>query len=191
MIIDNYSRTNVENIFAVGDVTNRIRLTPVAIREGAAVADTLFGSQPTRVDYENIPTAVFSHPEVGTVGLSEETAKARFPAVDIYRATFKPLQNRVAGRDERMLVKLVVDGDTDRLLGCHVVGPAAGEMAQLLGIPLKLGATKADIDSVMAVHPTAAEEIVTLRRPVERYRREAVEPPLDPTGVVAEVQARV
>jgi glutathione reductase (NADPH) len=127
------------------------------------------------VDYTNIPTAVFSTPEAGTVGLSEEAALARLPAVDVYRATFKPLPYRVAGRDERMLVKLIVDGDTDRVVGCHFVGPEASELAQLVAIPMKMGATKADFDATIALHPTIAEEIVTIRRPTERHRRAAAE----------------
>ncbi|KAB2874152.1 MAG: glutathione-disulfide reductase [Bauldia sp.] len=171
IVVDEYSRTNVPTIYAVGDVTNRVRLTPVAIREGSAVAETLFGGTPSTVDYADIPTAVFSQPEAGTVGLTEEEAVAAFPSVDIYRATFKPLQNRVAGRDERMLVKLVVDADTDRVLGFHAVGPNVGELAQLVGIAVRLRATKADFDATVAVHPTVAEEIVTMKHPVERHRR--------------------
>jgi glutathione reductase (NADPH) len=173
--VDRYSRTSVDNIFAVGDVTNRVLLTPVAIREGAAVAETLFGGKPVAVDHADVPTAVFSHPEVGAVGLTEDAAKAVLPAVDIYRSAFRPLQNRVAGREERMLVKLVVDGHSERVVGCHIVGPGASEMAQLIAIPMKMGATKADFDAVTAIHPTAAEEIVTLKKPTERYRREAAE----------------
>jgi glutathione reductase (NADPH) len=175
VVVDGYSRTNVDNIFAVGDVTNRVLLTPVAIREGAAFAATTFGGRPTAVDHECIPTAVFSTPEVGVVGLTEDQARARFASLDIYRSTFKPLPNRVAGRDQRMLVKLVVDADTDRVLGCHFVGPHASELAQLVAIAVKMGATKADFDATTAVHPTIAEEIVTLSQPAERVRREAAE----------------
>jgi glutathione reductase (NADPH) len=175
IIVDPFLKTNVDNIYAVGDVTNRVRLTPVAIREGAAVSDNLFAGMKVVVDYTNIPTAVFSTPEAGTVGLSEEAALARLPAVDVYRATFKPLPNRVAGRDERMLVKLIVDGNTDRVVGCHFVGPEASELAQLVAIPMKMGATKADFDATIALHPTIAEEIVTIRRPTERHRRAAAE----------------
>jgi len=171
IIVDRQSRTNVGTIYAVGDVTNRMRLTPIAIREGSAVADTLFGGRPTTVDYADVPTAVFSQPEAGTVGLTEEEAVAAYPSVDVYRATFKPLQNRVAGRDERMLVKLVVDAESDRVLGFHAVGPHAGELAQLVGIAVKLRATKADFDATVAVHPTIAEEIVTMKKPAERHRR--------------------
>jgi glutathione reductase (NADPH) len=175
IVVDEYLRTGADNIYAVGDVTDRVLLTPVAIREGAAVIETVFGGKPTKVDYANIPTAVFSQPEVGTVGLSEEAAKRVCPAVDIYRTTFKPLPNRVAGRDERMMMKLVVDAESDRVVGCHVVGSQAGEMAQLLGIAVKLRATKADFDATVAIHPTMAEEIVTLSKPAEQYRRAAAE----------------
>ncbi len=175
IVVDEYLRTSADNIYAVGDVTDRILLTPVAIREGAAVIETVFGGRPTRVDYADIPTAVFSHPEVGTVGLSEEAAKRICPAVDIYRTSFKPLPNRVAGREERMMMKLVVDAESGRVLGCHIVGPQAGEMAQLLGIAVKLRATKADFDATVAIHPTMAEELVTISRPAEQYRREAAE----------------
>ncbi len=165
--VDGYSKSNVENIYAVGDVTNRVNLTPVAIREGQAFADTVFGGKDIRVDHANIPTAVFSQPEIGTVGLTEELARQSYQTVDIYKANFKPMQHTLSGRDERMLMKLVVDGETDRVLGCHICGPGAGEMAQLLGIAVKTGATKADFDATMAVHPTAAEELVTMR---EKWR---------------------
>ncbi|MEP0323430.1 glutathione-disulfide reductase [Bauldia litoralis] len=168
--VDRYSRTNVENIYAVGDVTNRIQLTPIAIREGEAVADTLFGDRPTALDHADIPTAVFTQPEVGTVGLTEEAAKAAHDAVDIYKASFKPLHHRVAGREERMLLKLVVDGDTDRVLGFHGVGDGVAEMAQLVAVAIKMGATKADFDATVALHPTQSEELVTMRSPVERHR---------------------
>jgi glutathione reductase (NADPH) len=161
--VDGFSKTCVDSIYAVGDVTNRVSLTPVAIREGHAFADTVFGEKPTEVDHSLIPTAVFSQPEIGTVGMSEEKARMGFAKVDIYKTSFRPMRHTLSGRDERMLMKLVVDGDTDRVLGCHIVGPDAGEMAQLLGISLKLGAKKSDFDATMAVHPTAAEELVTLR----------------------------
>jgi glutathione reductase (NADPH) len=170
--VDAYSRTHEANIFAVGDVTNRLQFTPVAIREGAAFVQTVFNDRPTAVDYENVPVAVFSNPEVGSVGLSEELARARHASLDIYRAHFKPLPYRVAGRDERMLIKLVVDGDTDRVLGAHFVGPNASELVQLVAIAVKMGATKADFDATTALHPTLAEEIVTMARPSERIRRE-------------------
>jgi glutathione reductase (NADPH) len=161
--VDGFSRTSVANIFAVGDVTNRMNLTPVAIREGHAFADTQFGGKSVQVDHSNVATAVFSQPEIGTVGLTEEQARAQFAKVDIYKTSFKPMRHTLSGRDERMLMKLVVDGETDRVLGCHIMGPDAGEMAQLLGIAVKMKATKADFDATMAVHPTAAEELVTMR----------------------------
>jgi len=164
--VDTYSRTNVENIYAVGDVTDRINLTPVAIREGHAFADTVFGAKPTSVDHDNVATAVFSSPEIGTVGLGEAEARSRFEEIDIYRSRFRPMKHTLGGRDEQMLMKLVVDGRSDRVLGCHIIGPDAGEMAQLLGIAVKMGATKADFDATIAVHPTAAEEFVTMREKV-------------------------
>ena len=161
--VDEYSRTNVPSIYAVGDVTNRANLTPVAIREGHAFADTVFGGKDVKVDHALIPTAVFSQPEIGTVGLTEAQARESFRAVDIYKTSFRPMKHTLSGRDERMLMKLVVDGETDRVLGCHICGTDAGEMAQLLGISLRLGAKKSDFDATMAVHPTAAEELVTMR----------------------------
>jgi glutathione reductase (NADPH) len=173
--VDSYSRSSVANIYAIGDVTNRLQFTPVAIREGAAFVETVFGNNPTAVDYENVPVAVFGTPELGSVGLTEEAARRLYPALDIYRSVFKPLQNRVAGRDERMTIKLIVDGDTDRVLGCHIVGPNAGELVQLVAIAVRLRATKADFDATMALHPTLAEEIVTMGVPAERVRREAAE----------------
>ena len=161
--VDAVSKTNVDSIYAVGDVTNRVNLTPVAIREGHAFADTVFGGKPVEVDHSMIATAVFSQPEIGTVGLTEEQARQGFKSVDIYKTSFKPMKHTLSGRDERMLMKLVVDGDSDRVLGCHICGTDAGEMAQLLGISMKLGARKSDFDATMAVHPTAAEELVTMR----------------------------
>ncbi len=161
--VDDYSRTTADNIHAVGDVTNRVNLTPVAIREGHAFADTVFGGKDVKVDHTLIPTAVFSQPEVGTVGLTETEARKRHQALDIYKTSFRPMKHTLSGRDERMLMKLVVDADSDRVLGCHICGPDAGEMAQLLGIAVRLGAKKSDFDATMAVHPTAAEELVTMR----------------------------
>jgi len=162
--VDAFSRTNVDHIHAVGDVTDRVNLTPVAIREGHAFADTVFGGKPTAVDHKTIATAVFAQPEIGTVGLSEADAKRDGHKLDIYKSTFKPMKQTLSGRDEKMLMKLVVDAETDKVLGCHIVGPDAGEMAQLLGIAVKMGATKADFDATMAVHPTAGEELVTMRQ---------------------------
>jgi glutathione reductase (NADPH) len=173
--VDQYSRTNVSNIYAVGDVTNRINLTPVAIREGHAFADTVFGNKPTTVDHSNVPTAVFSEPEVGVIGLTEAEAVRELRVVDIYKSSFRPMKATLAGRDTRSFYKLIVDGETDRVVGCHIVGPDAGELIQIVGIAVKMKATKADFDAVMAVHPTAAEELVTMREKTLSYGREAAE----------------
>jgi glutathione reductase (NADPH) len=173
--VDGFSRTSVPHIYAIGDVTHRINLTPVAIREGHAFADTVFGKRTVQVDHADIPTAVFSQPEVGTVGLTETQARAQFSHVDIYKASFRPMKATMSGRDTRILMKLVVDATTDRVVGCHIVGDGAAEMVQVLGIAIKMKATKADFDSTMALHPTAAEELVTMRTPTARYVREAAE----------------
>ena len=173
--VDAFSKTSADNIYAVGDVTNRVNLTPVAIREGHAFADTVFGKRQVRVDHADIPTAVFCQPEVGTVGLTEDQARAQFALVDIYKATFRPMKATLSGRDTRMLMKLVVDGTSDRVLGCHIVGDGAAEMVQLLGIAVKMKATKADFDATMALHPTATEELVTMRTPSARHVRAAAE----------------
>jgi len=172
--VDAQSRTNVPHIYAVGDVTGRVNLTPVAIREGHAFADTVFGAKagvkPWIVDHADIPTAVFSTPEIGTVGLTEAQAKANFEAVDIYKASFRPMKATLSGRDERMVMKIIVDAETDRVVGAHILGEDAGEMAQILGIAVKLKARKCDFDATMALHPSAAEELVTMRVPTERWR---------------------
>jgi glutathione reductase (NADPH) len=173
--VDGFSRTSVPNIYAIGDVTHRVNLTPVAIREGHAFADTQFGKRSVEVDHADIPTAVFSQPEVGTVGLTEAQARAQFSHVDIYKASFRPMKATMSGRDTRMLMKLVVDGTSDRVVGCHIVGDGAAEMVQVVGIAVKMKATKADFDATMALHPTAAEELVTMRTPSARYVREAAE----------------
>ena len=164
--VDAYSKTNVDNVWAVGDVTDRINLTPVAIREGAAFAETEFNGRPTSFDHEMVASAVFSQPPVGAVGLTEADARHKHGKVDVYRAVFRPMKSTFYGGEERMLMKLIVDPATDRLLGCHVVGPDAPEMIQMAAIALKMGATKAQWDSTCAVHPTAAEELVTMR---EKY----------------------
>jgi glutathione reductase (NADPH) len=143
----------------------------VAIREGHAYADTAFGGKPWSVDHADIPTAVFSTPEIGTVGITEIQAKATYAALDIYRTSFRPMKATLSGREERMIMKLIVDANTDRILGAHILGEDAGEMAQLLGIAVKMKARKADFDATMAVHPSAAEELVTMRTPAERWRR--------------------
>jgi glutathione reductase (NADPH) len=162
--VDRWSQSSVPGIYAVGDVTDRVNLTPVAIREGHAFADTLFGNKPTAVDHELVPTAVFATPEIGTVGLPEHVARQRHARLDVYKARFRPLKHTLSGRDEPMLIKLLVDGATDKVVGCHMLGPDAAEMVQVAAIALRMGATKADFDATMALHPTAAEELVTLRQ---------------------------
>jgi glutathione reductase (NADPH) len=161
--VDPWSKTSVDHIHAVGDVTGRIALTPIAIREGAAYFETAFRNNPTRVDYENVPTAVFSQPPIGTVGLTEAQARARAAKVDIYRADFRPMKHSLSGSAERMLMKLVVDGDSDRVLGVHIIGDDAPEMIQCLAIAVKMGVTKRQFDETIALHPTAAEELVLMR----------------------------
>ena len=171
--VDAWSQTNVASIHAVGDVTNRISLTPVAIREGHAFADHVFGGKNVAVDHENVPSAVFATPEIGAVGLTEAEARERYDIVDIYRSRFRPMKATLSGRREHTIMKLVVDGASDRVLGAHILGHEAGEMIQLLGVALKMKATKADLDATMAVHPTAAEELVTMRTRSARYERAA------------------
>ncbi len=163
--VDRYSATSCDSIYAVGDVTDRVQLTPVAIREGMAFVETVFNDNPTAVDHEFIATAVFTQPEIGTVGYSEEDARDDFD-IEVYRAAFRPMANILAGRDERMLMKLIVEKHSRKVIGCHIIGPAAGEMIQLAGIAVKMGATKEDFDRTVAVHPTAAEELVTMKEPV-------------------------
>jgi glutathione reductase (NADPH) len=163
--VDAYSRTNVESIYAVGDVTNRANLTPVAIREGAAFAETVFANNPVAVDHSCIPTAVFSTPEIGTVGISEEVARERFDRVDVYKSTFRPMKHTLSGRNERTMMKIIVNPATDKVLGVHMIGPASGEIVQAVGIAVQMGATKAQFDATIAVHPTAAEELVTMKTP--------------------------
>ena len=163
VLVDAHSRTSVANVYAVGDVTDRENLTPVAIREGHAFADTVFGNKPWTFDHEMIPTAVFSTPEVATVGLPEHIACERYPQLDIYRARFRPLKNTLSGRDEFAVLKLLVDGTSDKVVGCHMLGPDAAEIIQMAAIALKMGATKADFDATVALHPSIAEEFVTMR----------------------------
>jgi glutathione reductase (NADPH) len=163
LVVDEFSKSSVDNLYGVGDVTHRVNLTPVAIHEATAFAETLFNDNPTPVDHTFIPTAVFSQPEIGTVGLTEEKARELYRNVDIYKARFRPLKATVSGRDEKMLMKLVVDMDTDTALGCHILGEDAAEIAQMAAIALRLGVTKAQFDATMALHPTAAEELVTMR----------------------------
>ena len=168
MQVDEYSRTNVPHIFAVGDVTHRLQLTPVAIREGAAVAQTLFGGCPTRADHTDVPTAVFSQPPIGTVGLTEAQALATCRAIDVYKTDFRPLKHTLSGRGERALIKLVVDSASQRVVGAHMVGADAPEIIQGVGIAVKAKLTKTDFDATVGIHPTAAEEFVTLRAKVTR-----------------------
>ncbi|MDO6796801.1 glutathione-disulfide reductase [Shimia thalassica] len=164
VVVDDYSQTAVPSIYAVGDVTDRVNLTPVAIREGMAFVETVFKGNPTKPDHELIPTAIFTQPEMGTVGLSEEDAREQEP-IEVYATSFKPMQQSFAGRSERVLMKLVVSQKTRKVLGCHIVAPGAGEMIQLAGIAVKMGATKEDFDRTVAVHPTMSEEIVTMKSP--------------------------
>lgn len=165
VVVDEYSQTGVPSVFAVGDVTDRVNLTPVAIREGMAFVETVFKGNPTKVDHELIPTAIFTQPEMGTVGLSEEEAAEQEP-IEVYATSFKPMQQAFAGRAERVLMKLIVSKATRKVLGCHIVAPGAGEMIQLAGIAVKMGATKEDFDRTVAVHPTMSEELVTMKAPV-------------------------
>jgi glutathione reductase (NADPH) len=166
VLVDAESRSSAPSIYAVGDVTDRVNLTPVAIREGHAFADTVFGSKRWAVDHGLIPTAVFSTPEIGTVGLPEHLARQRHPRLDVYRSRFRPLRHTLSGRDERVVMKLLVDADTDRVVGCHILGPDAAEIVQMAAIALKMGATKADFDATVALHPSIAEELVTMREKV-------------------------
>ena len=164
--VDDASRTSVPSIYAIGDVTNRIALTPVAIREGHAFADTVFGNKPWNANHHNVPSAVFSEPELATVGLSETKAREQGFELDIYRTGFRPMKATLSGRATSILMKLVVDRKTDRVLGVHVVGEGAAEMIQMAAIAVKMGARKSDFDATVALHPTAAEELVTLHNKV-------------------------
>jgi glutathione reductase (NADPH) len=167
VVVDDYLRSSVPNILAIGDCIDRIALTPVALAEGMAVAETLFNDNPTAVDYSNVPSAVFSQPNVGTVGLTETEARAAGHEVVIFRSFFRPMRHALSGRDEKTMMKLVVGRESDRVLGVHMVGPDAGEIVQGMAVALKAGATKATFDATIGIHPTAAEEFVTMRTPVE------------------------
>ena len=164
IIVDEYNQTNVPSIYAVGDVTDRVQLTPVAIREAMAFVETVFKGNPTPVDHELIPSAVFTQPEYGAVGLTEEQARDQEP-IEVYTSSFRPMQTLFAGREDRVLMKLIVSQATRKVLGVHIVAPQAGEMIQMVGIAVKMGATKEDFDRVCAVHPTMAEELVTMKSP--------------------------
>ncbi len=163
VVVDGNSRSSVDNIYAVGDVADRVQLTPVAIKEGHAFADTMYGGKPWNVDHDTIPTAVFSDPEIGTVGLPEHLAAERYPKLDIYKSNFRPMKYTLAGRDSRMIMKLLVDGQSDKVVGCHILGPDAAEIVQIVAVAMRMGATKAQFDATMALHPSAAEELVTMR----------------------------
>jgi len=165
IVVDGFSRTNVPSIYAIGDVTNRVQLTPVAIREAMAFVDTVFKGTPTAVDHDLIPSAVFTQPEFGTIGLSEEAARDKEP-IEVYCTSFKPMNHAFAGRADRVMMKLLVSKATRKILGCHIVADHAGEMIQMVGIAIKMGATKEDFDRTVAVHPTMAEELVTMKTPV-------------------------
>jgi glutathione reductase (NADPH) len=176
VVVDEWQRSTVPNIYAVGDVTDRINLTPVAIAEGRAIAETLYNNNPIRMDHADVPSAVFSQPPVSVVGLNEEEARKQYGEVDIYQARFKPMKNTLSGRDERTFMKLVVDGKTDRVVGCHMLGVDAPEIVQGLAVAIKCGATKKQFDQTIGIHPSAAEEFVTMRdkfvRPPEKAAAE-------------------
>jgi len=161
--VDRYSRTSAEHIYAIGDVTDRIQLTPVAIHEAMCFAKTAFGGVPTAPDHQNIASAVFTTPEIGVVGMSEMKALGMGHTIDVYKSTFRPLRHTMTGKDEKMMMKLVVDQKTDKVLGCHIFGQSAAEIIQVVAVAVRMGATKAQFDETVAVHPTAAEELVTMR----------------------------
>ncbi len=165
--VDQWSRTHVHSVYAIGDATQRPNLTPVAIADGRALAETLFNDNPTAIDHEVVPTAVFSQPQVGTVGLTEEQARARHDHIDVYRTNFRPMKHVLPGREERTMMKLIVDKATDRVLGVHMVGPDAGEIIQGFAVALRCGATKAQFDATVGIHPTSAEEFVTMATPLD------------------------
>jgi len=165
ILVDDYSATAVSSIHAIGDVTGRVQLTPVAIREGMAYVETVFNDNPTPVDHKLIPSAVFTQPELGSVGLTEEEARDQEP-IEVYCTSFRPMNHAFAGRSDRVLMKLIVSRETRKVLGCHIVADQAGEMIQMVGIAVKMGATKEDFDRTVAVHPTMAEELVTMKAPV-------------------------
>jgi glutathione reductase (NADPH) len=175
VVVDEWQRSGVPNIYAVGDVTNRFNLTPVAIAEGRAIAETLYNNNPTKMDHRDVPTAVFSQPPIGTVGLTEEIARRTHREIDVYSARFKPMKNTLAGRDERAFMKLVVDAETDRVLGCHMLGQDAPEIIQGLAVAVKCGATKKEFDQTVGIHPSAAEEFVTMREKTVRPQKLAAE----------------
>jgi glutathione reductase (NADPH) len=164
-VVDDYSQTSVPSIFAVGDVTDRVNLTPVAIREGHAFADTVFGGRKTPMDHDLVASAVFTQPELGSIGMTEEQAMEGDRTIEVYCASFRPMQSAFIEKSERVLFKLVVDKQTRRVLGCHIVADGAGELIQMVAIAIRMGATKEDFDRTVAVHPTISEELVTMRKP--------------------------
>jgi len=170
VVVDDYSRTSAPSVWAIGDITNRLQLTPVAIHEAMCFVDTVYRDKPTKPDLDTVPTAVFSHPEIGTAGLTETKAAERYPELEVYLARFRPMRATVSGRDERTVMKLVVDAASRKVVGAHVFGPEAGELGQMLGICVKAELTKDDFDRTMALHPTAAEELVTMYEPSYRVR---------------------
>lgn len=163
IVVDEYSKTSCDSIYAVGDVTNRMQLTPVAIREGQAFADTVFKDKPTTVNYDNIPTAVFTQPPIGTVGLTEEKAREKYGEVKIYTSDFRPMKNIFSDHAERGLYKMIVDAKTDKVVGLHMIGPELAEILQGAAVAIKAGLTKADFDATVAIHPSMAEELVLLK----------------------------
>ena len=166
--VDRYYRTNVPHIYAIGDVIDRLQLTPVAIAEGMCIAHNLFNGESRSVDYRNVPTAIFCQPNIGTVGPTEEEARREHPHLVVYESSFKPMKHTLTGRAERTMMKLLVDGEDDRVLAAHMCGPEAGEIIQGLSVAITAGATKADFDATIGIHPTAAEEFVTMRAPAGR-----------------------
>jgi len=163
VVVDDFSKTNVDSIYAIGDCTDRLMLTPVAIAEGRAVGETLFNNNPMKPSYVNVPSAVFSTPNIGTVGLTEAQARERYKTIDVYRTSFRPLKHTLTGRDENIMMKIIADQATDKVVGCHMVGPDAGEIIQGLAVAMNCGATKAQFDATIGIHPTGAEEFVTMR----------------------------
>jgi glutathione reductase (NADPH) len=175
IVVDEWQRSTVKNIYAIGDVTDRINLTPVAIAEGRAIAETLYNNNPMRMDHADVPSAVFSNPPIGTVGLTEEEARRRYGDIDVYQSRFRPMKNTLSGRGERSFLKLLVEAKTDRVVGCHMLGPDAPEIVQGLAIAVKCGATKAQFDQTIGIHPSAAEEFVTMREKTVRPTKMAAE----------------
>jgi glutathione reductase (NADPH) len=175
IVVDEWQRSTVKSIYAIGDVTDRINLTPVAIAEGRAIAETLYNHNPIRMDHADVPSAVFSNPPIGTVGLNEDEARRQYREIDVYQSRFRQMKNTLSGRGERTFLKLVVDAETDRVVGCHMLGPDAPEIIQGLAIAVKCGATKKQFDQTVGIHPSAAEEFVTLREKVVRPDKLAAE----------------